>query len=248
MSADNPTSRTFSLRRWSQRKLEAARAATEPAPAPAVVPAIVPAPPPADVRATEPNAAPCAAAPLLPPIESLTIDSDFTAFFAPKVDEALKRKALKQLFRDPRFNVMDGLDTYIDDYSQPDPISPEIVREMVQGRYIFDPPKTRVNEQGTVEDVPPDVTIVESNEQGAVEDVPPDVTIVESNEQGAVEDVPPDGPIVESAATEPGALLAAQPVASTGAGVPTDVAKRDAEVPAIARAEGPPGPPKSSLR
>ena len=195
MSADDPTSKTFSLRRWSRRKLEAARAATEPASAPAIVPP----PLPADARATEPIATAEAAAPALPPIESLTIDSDFTAFFGPKVDEALKRKALKQLFRDPRFNVMDGLDTYIDDYSQPDPISPEIVREMVQGRYIFDPPKTRVNEQGAVEDVPPDVAAV------------------------------------ESAATEPEALPAAVPAASTGASVPIDVTARDAGVPATAR-------------
>ena len=68
----------------------------------------------------------------LPPVESLTIDSDFTAFLQPKVDETLKRQALKQLFRDPRFNVMDGLDVYIDDYSKPDPIAPEVVRQLVQ--------------------------------------------------------------------------------------------------------------------
>jgi hypothetical protein len=61
---------------------------------------------------------------------------------------------LKQLFRDPHFNVMDGLDVYIDDYSKPDPIDPDIVRQMVQGRYIFDPPPTRINAQGHVEDVP----------------------------------------------------------------------------------------------
>ncbi len=84
----------------------------------------------------------------------MTIDSDFTAFFGPKVDETLKRQALKQLFRDPRFNVMDGLDTYVDDYSKPDPIDPDVVRQMVQGRYIFDPPQTRVTAQGFVEDVP----------------------------------------------------------------------------------------------
>jgi len=58
----------------------------------------------------------------LPPVASLRFDSDFTAFLKPDVDETLKRAALKQLFRDPRFNVMDGLDTYIDDYTQPDPI------------------------------------------------------------------------------------------------------------------------------
>jgi hypothetical protein len=55
----------------------------------------------------------------LPPVESLTIDSDFSAFLQPEVDETLKRQALKQLFRDPHFNVMDGLDVYIDDYSNP---------------------------------------------------------------------------------------------------------------------------------
>ena len=31
---------------------------------------------------------------------------------------------MKKLFSDPHFNVMDGLDTYIDDYGKPDPIPP----------------------------------------------------------------------------------------------------------------------------
>src|SRR4029453_16375692 len=92
----------------------------------------------------------------LPPVESLTFDSDFAPYFQPKVDAAPQRPGVKQLLRNPHFNVMDGLDVYIDDYSKPDPIPPEIVREMVQGRYIFDPPPTRINAQGHVEDVPPD--------------------------------------------------------------------------------------------
>ena len=29
---------------------------------------------------------------------------------------------MKKLFSDPHFNVMDGLDTYIDDYGKPDPL------------------------------------------------------------------------------------------------------------------------------
>ncbi len=106
----------------------------------------------------QPAAAPTSAT-TLPPVESLTIDSDFTPFFQPKVGEALKRQALKQLFRDPQFNVMDGLDVYVGDYSIPDPISPDIVKQMVQGRYIFDPPATRINAQGHVEDVPPEEAV-----------------------------------------------------------------------------------------
>jgi hypothetical protein len=163
MSADEPTAKGFSLKRWSQRKLDAARAVPEPAPAATGVPVS----PPAEANATPPLAAsvsdataPVSGAAALPPVESLTIDSDFTAFLQPKVDETLKRQALKQLFRDPRFNVMDGLDVYIDDYSIPSPIAPDIVKQLVQGRYIFDPPKTRVNERGEVEDVPPDETVV----------------------------------------------------------------------------------------
>jgi hypothetical protein len=151
MKPGEPASKSFSLKRWSQRKLEAARAVPDAVDAPAAVPV----PPPAGAGTPQPVATPPSATVPLPPVESLTIDSDFTAFLQPKVDETLKRQALKQLFRDPHFNVMDGLDVYIDDYSIPDPISPEIVRQLVQGRYIFDPPATRVNARGEVEDVPP---------------------------------------------------------------------------------------------
>src|SRR6266576_6790209 len=75
----------------------------------------------------------------LPPIESLTIDSDFAPFFKPQVDESVKRAALKQLFRDPRFNIMDGLDTYIDDYTQPDPIPSAMLEDLMQRRVFFPP-------------------------------------------------------------------------------------------------------------
>ena len=67
----------------------------------------------------------------LPPIESLTPGSDFAAFMRPGVDESLKRGALKRLFADPHFNVMDGLDIYIDDYTRPDPIEPSVARELL---------------------------------------------------------------------------------------------------------------------
>ena len=56
------------------------------------------------------------------PVETLTFDSDFTAFIQPGVDSLLRRQALKTLMNDPRFNVMDRLDVYIDDYSIPDPM------------------------------------------------------------------------------------------------------------------------------
>ncbi|HMV94579.1 MAG TPA: DUF3306 domain-containing protein, partial [Thauera aminoaromatica] len=70
----------------------------------------------------------------LPPVESLSLSSDFTAFLKEEVSEALRRKALQKLFSDPHFNRMDGLDIYIDDYSQPDPIPPEILAKLQHAR------------------------------------------------------------------------------------------------------------------
>ena len=90
------------LNRWSRRK----RAATAAA-----------------------RVAPVAEAPLpaLPALERVTFESDFAAFMHAKVDEAVRRAALRKLFAAPHFNVMDGLDIYIDDYSIEAPIAAEAV-------------------------------------------------------------------------------------------------------------------------
>jgi hypothetical protein len=57
---------------------------------------------------------------------------DFSAFMRPDVDPAVQQAAMKKMFSDPHFNVMDGLDIYIDDYSKPDPIPLEMLKRMVQ--------------------------------------------------------------------------------------------------------------------
>lgn len=49
----------------------------------------------------------------LPPIESLTKDSDFTPFLADKVPDFIRRRALSVLWRsDPVFGHLDGLNDY----------------------------------------------------------------------------------------------------------------------------------------
>jgi len=145
--SDSEAPAGFSLRRWSRRKLDAAREtpAAVPLAATPAVEAPVGAPP---ATAVAPPAAE------LPPIESLTLESDFTVFFQPQVDEALKRAALKQLFRDPRFNIMDGLDIYVGDYTKSDPIPDHILQQLVQARAIFNPRKTMLTPEGYVVDVP----------------------------------------------------------------------------------------------
>ena len=87
---------------------------------------------------TEP-AKPLANEPKLLPIEQLNLESDYTAFFHPKVDEKLRREALRKLFSDPHFNVMDGLDVYIDDYGKPDPIPPEMLARLMESNPLLFP-------------------------------------------------------------------------------------------------------------
>ena len=74
--------------------------------------------------------------PTLDDVAQLTPSSDFSRFVAPNVDEGVKRAAMKKLFSDPHFNVMDGLDTYIDDYGKPDPIPEAMLRRMSQSNFL----------------------------------------------------------------------------------------------------------------
>jgi hypothetical protein len=183
----------LSLKRWSRRKLEAARAETPPRDAPPETVATA-APPPQPTQAAGP--VPQNAEAPLPPIESLTIDSEFAAFFKPGVAEATKRAALKQLFRDPRFNIMDGLDVYVGDYTQADPISPEMMKQLLHTRHIFNPPKTEVNAQGHVVDV------VEPTEQAEPE-ASPDAPAAIAISDGTGDANPLPGAVDDSAEPDP---------------------------------------------
>jgi hypothetical protein len=70
-------------------------------------------------------------------VEKLSAQSDFSAFAARDVDPTVRNAAMKKLFHaDPHFNVMDGLDVYIDDYNTPDPLPKAIMRTMLQARAL----------------------------------------------------------------------------------------------------------------
>ena len=136
------------LSRWSRRKVQArdgvplkepAAPPREPAAAPAqVAPAAgALAPPSVDAAAAPPQAvAPAPAPPTMDDVAMLTRESDFSRFVSPGVDGDVKNAALKRLFTDPHFNVMDGLDIYIDDYSKPDPLPLSSVRKMAQAAFL----------------------------------------------------------------------------------------------------------------
>jgi hypothetical protein len=124
--------------------------------------------PPAKPQAASPAVDPRALPPELPPIDKLTIDSDFRGFFHPKVDENLRRAALKKLFSDPHFNVMDGLDVYIDDYSQPNPLPATMLAGLRQAQKILEWAK-ETNEEAAARraELPSEIVPVPLTEQGA---------------------------------------------------------------------------------
>jgi hypothetical protein len=125
------------LSRWSRRKVDAIQGKPVPDPAPPV---------PVPAAAAPPAALPVDAAPVPKPgaettaepekilsledVKLLTKDSDFKPFMAGNVGPAVRNAAMKKLFADPHFNIMDGLDIYIDDYSKPDPIPESMLRKM----------------------------------------------------------------------------------------------------------------------
>jgi hypothetical protein len=115
--------------RWSRKKTEA-----QPAPADAAAQEIcrpqssLPAPANGEQRL-----------PTLEDVAQLTPQADFSAFMTQGVDEGVKRAAMKKLFSDPHFNVMDGLDVYIDDYNSFEALTPDVIATLNHAKALLDP-------------------------------------------------------------------------------------------------------------
>lgn len=78
-----------------------------------------------------------AAAPVLPPVDQLTHESDFAPFMHPKVGDAVRRVALKKLFLDPHFSIPDPYEAYSGDWTGGDPISEELLKTLNQARTVL---------------------------------------------------------------------------------------------------------------
>lgn len=135
------------LGRWSQRKqdLREGKSLLEPAPKPAVSNMAVS---PAVATVQTGNQAanrvdetvtadkPEIALPTMEDVHKLTADSDFAPFVARNVSPEVRNTAMKKLFTDPHYNVMDKLDIYIDDYSKPDPLPVSMIRQMAGAKFL----------------------------------------------------------------------------------------------------------------
>jgi hypothetical protein len=76
----------------------------------------------------------------LPSLDSLKgLQSDYLDFMQPSVTQQLKRAALKKLFADPHFNVIDRFEAYSEDYTQADPIPAAMLRGLNQAKGLLFP-------------------------------------------------------------------------------------------------------------
>ena len=153
MAADKPTEDQGGfLSRWSQRKHSLAKGVELAEPSLPVKPvasvdlkqkvAIAPVEPAQGAPDLIVNEQGTEATPKLPPpptmedVHALTPQSDFKPFMRADVLPGVKNAAMKQLFKDPHFNVMDMMDIYVDDYSKPDPLPPEMLRKMAVTKFL----------------------------------------------------------------------------------------------------------------
>jgi hypothetical protein len=148
------------LSRWSRRKVDerAGRPLDEPKPTPSIASG--------SLQAAAPNQASTASAATTPvahavgsttsdaatlkhpndpasqpaltlaDTQKLTPESDYTGFMARGVTPDVKNAAMKKLFTDPHFNVMDRMDVYIDDYGLPDPLPLAMLRQMTSAKTL----------------------------------------------------------------------------------------------------------------
>ena len=150
MAESDSESKGF-LGRWASRKSDALKGKPLDEPVLRAKPPLAP-PAPVTSAALATSGTPAAATPSSSPAEAaspslslddvrlLTKDSDFKPFMAQNVGPEVRNAAMKKLFADPHFNVMDGLDIYIDDYSKSDPIPESMLRQMTSAQFlkIFD--------------------------------------------------------------------------------------------------------------
>ena len=108
------------LRRWSRLKHEHERAVEAPKPPEPEKP----------VERKVPEAA-------LPSVEKLTPESDFKPFMQPKVEDSLRRVALKTLFRDPHFNTPDPFEPFSGDWRVAEEIAPEMLAGLNQAKTLL---------------------------------------------------------------------------------------------------------------
>ncbi len=123
----------------------------------------------------------------MPPIDSLTEDSDFSGFLSPGVSERLRKQALRKLFGSAGFNIRDGLDDYDDDFRNFAALGDLITSDM---RHQMELEEERKRKQDAAE------TQAQPEEATAEEEMPEDKTDQETDQ--STDHQPDDGEPVDT--------------------------------------------------
>lgn len=172
------------LGRWSRRKQDARQGRLEEQPQADAQEEANPTAAPGESGPDQPvSAAPVEPARTLSldDVAQLTRDSDYSGFVARSVSPEVRNAAMRKLFSDPHFNVMDGLDIYIDDYSRPDPLPAAMLAKLASAQFmkLVDVPET-----------PPDPTArsatdsLSDQEHSAQAVVAPEADLISNSGQG----------------------------------------------------------------
>lgn len=84
----------------------------------------------ASITDTEQTAKPLLVDADMPPIESLTASSDISGFLSKGVSAALRKAALRHVFRQSSYNVRDGLNDYDGDFTSFEPLGDTVTSDM----------------------------------------------------------------------------------------------------------------------
>jgi len=166
----------------------------------------------------------------MPPIESLSANSDLSDFFNKGVSAALRKAALRHVFQQPQFNVRDGLNDYDGDYTVFEPLGDTVTsdmkwhvarkeRERLEAEALEEQERLALEEQALDKDEPESV---ESDEEELTDDtmlaeqpeekehpdvashgeasVPDDGDLVSLGREVALNSVPGDEPLSERVA------------------------------------------------
>jgi hypothetical protein len=131
--------------RWSRLKRSAASAAEA-------------------AKETPAKAASPSPAPVLPPVEQLTPESDFSAFMGEHVEDSLRRAALKKLFSDPHFNIPDAFEPFSGDWTVGEAIPDEMLASLNQARSVL------FREEGKAAEAQAEQKTAEKPEQKSADD------------------------------------------------------------------------------
>jgi hypothetical protein len=189
------------LSRWSRRK-RAADVAAPPAPPPAPPEAV-----PSDAAAA-PEAKPAFDPATLPPVESLTPESDITAFLREEVPAALRRAALRRAWTlDPAIRDFIGPADYAWDYNAPAGVPGfsldlphDLERLVAQAIGSAPPPVEGEPERGEEAPLPAEAAAPSPEEPASIQNPPRDTPLAQAPVDGPAPDAlpAPAAPIAET--------------------------------------------------